>query len=196
MTRLDARLTDLLGPIRDAAVGGLLEAMARRLEGGAEVEAEPVLHDPSGRLLRSGPLALPRRGDLRVVTANRRLIERIESPPPLDFAPITLVDAGGFVTTFAPFRWDALAIIIAAGQPRPNWAPVRHWFLEWFQTRYADVAPDLAGTVHTLDGPEKSGAQWRIMLDLGSAPVDCISDLIGAFAATGAGRMHLGSTVD
>lgn len=196
MNRLDSRLADLLGPVRDVAVGSLLEALARRLDAGAEVEAEPMRRDAEGRVQRDGTLMLPRRGDLRVATGGCRLIQRVESPAPLIFAPVTLVEADGFVTTLAPFRWDAAAIVAEAAQPRPNWAPVRRWFLEWFQSRYADVAPDLAGAVHSLTGPEPAGLRWRFTVDLGSAPIECISDLIGAFVATGAGRIQIGEAQD
>lgn len=196
MNRLDSRLADLLGPVRDVTVGGLLEALARRLDSGAEVEAEPMLRDAEGKVQRDGALLLPRRGDLGLRLPDRKLIERIESPDRLSFAPVTLVEADGFVTTLAPFRWDAAAIVVETAQLRPNWAPIRRWFLEWFQSRYADVAPDLAGAVHSLAGPEKAGMRWRFTADLGSAPIDCVSDLIGAFVATGASRIHIGETED
>ncbi|MCL5776700.1 hypothetical protein M1105_06830 [Limibaculum sp. FT325] len=192
MNRLDSRLADLLGPVRDVTVGALLEVLARRLDSGAEIEAEPMQREGEGRVARDGTLQLPRRGDLRVTAGGRSLVERVASPAPLAFAPVTLVEADGFVTTLSPFRWDAAAIVVTAAQPRPNWAPIRRWFLEWFQSRYADVAPDLAGAVHSIDGPEKLGQQWRFTADLGSAPIECISDLIGAFVATGASRIHIG----
>ncbi|MDT8345048.1 MAG: hypothetical protein RQ752_11535, partial [Thermohalobaculum sp.] len=71
MNRLDSRLADLLGPVRDVAVGSLLEALARRLDAGAEVDAEPMRRDADGRVQRDGALMLPRRGDLRVATGGR-----------------------------------------------------------------------------------------------------------------------------
>jgi hypothetical protein len=192
MNRLDSRLADVLEPIRDMTVGGLLETLARRLETGSDVDNEPMIRDADGRVVRDGTMMLPRRGDLKVKNSSRSIIERIESDERLGFAPVTLIEPDGFVTAIGPFRWDAMEIVAEAAQPRPNWAPVRRWFLEWFQSRYSDVAPDLSGCVHSLTGPEQTETGWRFVADLGSAPIDCISDMIGAFVATGAMRIRIG----
>lgn len=192
MNRLDARLLDVLEPVRDVAVGELLEALAHRLDAGADVLAEPQIRDPAGRIRRHGPLQLPYRGDLMVARQRRKLIERIDCETILPFEPVTLVEPGGFAAVVSPFRWDAADILIETAQSQPNWAPLRHWFLEWFQSRFSDVAPDLDGAVHSLSGPEDVAGGWRVRVDFGSAPVQCVADLIAAFAETGAARIRLG----
>ena len=196
MNRLDSRLADLLDPVRDLTVSGLLEALARRLDEGAEVEHEPMIRDPNGRVIREGALSLPRRGDLLVRRKRTRRVERLETRETLSFAPITLIEPDGFVTDIAPFRWDAARIGAQGAQGAPNWAPLRRWFLEWFQSRYADVAPDLAGCVHSLRGPIAVEGGWEFLADFGSAPVECISDLIGAFVAAGVSNVRIGLAQD
>lgn len=196
MNRLDARLADVLEPVRDVAVAELLEVMSRRLDEGADVKAEPQARDLDGCILREGPLQLPRRGDLSITQKNRTLIQKIESHALLTFCPVTLIEPEGFVAVIAPFRWDAAQVIVQSSQSHPNWAPVRRWFLEWFQSRYSDVAPDLDGAVHCLRGPDLTPDGWRLVIDFGSAPIDCISDLIGALVQTGAGRVTISTPDD
>lgn len=192
MNRLDPRLADLIDPVRDMAVGGILESMAAHLNAGAEVRAEPKLRDPDGTVRREGALQLPRRADLAVIKGGRTLIQRVESTPLIRFDPITILTEGGVTTTIDPFHWDAAQVRVEARQLRPSWSPLRHWYLEWFQSRYAEVAPDLDGAVHSIDGPTTWVAGWEFLIDFGSAPVQCLPDLIAALGATGASRVRLG----
>lgn len=189
---MDTRLADVITPIRDVAVGELLDRMGRALDAGAKVAPEPTLRDGTGRILRDGTLHLPRRGDLAVTRNGHTRIERVEGPRPLAFEPLSLLAEGGFTTIVAPFAWDRARIKVEAMQAKPNWTPLRHWYLEWFQTRFSDDAPDLEGALHGLGGPTDIPGGWVLELDLGSAPIGCFEDLIGAFARSGAARITVG----
>ncbi|MEM9148668.1 MAG: hypothetical protein AAGC57_21150 [Pseudomonadota bacterium] len=190
MTDLETRLAELFEPARGAAVEALLKAMAGAIGSDAEVDAEPVRQSPDGQIERFGPLSLPERGDLSVSRAGRRLVRRIEEPGLPEFEPVSVVFDGGFTCVVSPFRWSNCEVIIDAMQPKPDWGPLRRWFIEWFQPRVSDVAPDLAGVVHRLEGPEPVGPAWRAALDLGSAPVRAATDLIPAVMQSGALRMR------
>jgi hypothetical protein len=74
MTVPDPALSRLIEPLRELAIGAILDALARELEADADVVPEPELRDSSGAVARSGPLNLPRRGDLSVTASaeNRR----------------------------------------------------------------------------------------------------------------------------
>ncbi|MEL6766790.1 MAG: hypothetical protein AAFP17_06390 [Pseudomonadota bacterium] len=267
MNRRDARLTDVLEPVRDLTVSELLEAMARTLDAGHDVHAEPKARNPAGQPLREGRLALPCRHDLLVRHKGGTLPREIQGGSILHFEPITIVEPDGFVCVIGPFRWDAAHIMVEEsfrpavpendprgagfdplpddaseavpeapaegsepesaqphGTPRnpehaangkvplpdtekasprpaplhridaqePDWRPLRRWFLEWFQSRFADEAPDLDGAVHSVQGPDRVPGGWRLRIDLGSAPVDAVSALIGALEATGAQRVRIG----
>lgn len=191
MTDLEARLAELLDPLRAQGVGALLQALAAALEAVADVETEPVRRDADGRVLREGPLALPERADLAVTQDGRRLLRRAESEPEPRFEPVTLVSEGGFTTVLSPFRWEAAELLVEARQSAPDWGPLRLWFLEWFQPSFADVAPDLDGCVHRLSGPWPRGDGWRMELDLGSAPVAAVPALLEAVRRSGALRLHI-----
>jgi hypothetical protein len=191
MSLPDPALSRLIGPLRDLAIGSILEAMARELEAGAEVVPEPELRDAAGKVTRSGPLNLPRRGDLAVTRDGRTLIRRIEGGPVPSGKSLVAMTSDGFESEILPFRWDAAELIVIATQDQPNWAPLRRWFLEWFQSRYSEVAPDLYGAIHSLDGPRRVPGGWAFTVDFGSAPVACVVDLIGALAGSGAKRMRI-----
>jgi hypothetical protein len=80
---------------------------------------------------------------------------------------------------------------VYAPMSEPDWGPLRHWFLEWFQSRLSEVAPDLLGAVHSLDGPWRRGQGWAFTVDFGSAPLACLDNLIAALGEAGAARMRL-----
>ncbi len=192
MREPDPLLVRLASASRDRTVGAILEAMAAAIEAGAEVHPEPEQRDAEGRVLRSGPLELPRRGDLAVTSGGRTLVRRLESGPVPAGRAIAIVAGDGFVAEIAPFRWDDARLTVYSQQPSPNWAPLRRWFLEWFQSRLTEVSPELLGAVHGLDGPKQAGHGWLFTADLGSAPVSCLTDLMAALAQSGAVRMQVG----
>lgn len=191
MTPPDPALSRLIAPLREQTIGAILEAMARALEADADVIPEPELRDADGRVARSGPLNLPRRGDLAVTSRGRTLIRRIESGPVSGANALVVRTSGGFEAEITAFRWEAADLTVFAGGERPDWGPLRRWFLEWFQTRYSEVAPDLYGAVHSLDGPRRVPGGWGFTADFGSAPVACIVALIAAVADSGANRMRI-----
>lgn len=193
MTAIDARLQDLLAPIRSAGVEALLKALAVALAEGSEVEAEAVRRDDEGRVLRSGPLDLPSRTDLLVGRDGEAAERTVTAEAVPAFEPMTLVADGGFTTVLAPFRWDAATIRVETRR-EANWQPLRRWYLEWFQPRHGDVAPDLGGLVHGLEGPARPGWVWEMEIDFGSAPTEAVTGFIAAVAASGALRLRIGGT--
>ncbi|MEM1344551.1 MAG: hypothetical protein AAGI34_08230 [Pseudomonadota bacterium] len=193
MTQADIRLADLLDPVRDRAVGDLLQALAAALElPRTAVNVEPIARDARGRVRREGALALPQRADLALVEGGHTRLRRIESDRALAFEPLCLVAEGGFTTVVSPFRWEAATLRLEMPRAEPDWRPLRRWYLEWFQSRFADVAPDLEGAVHGLDGPHVNTQGYRFTVDFGSAPVAAFSALIEAVAETGCLRMVVG----
>jgi len=198
---LETRIADLIEPARAATVEALLTALAGAISAGAEVEAEPLTRDASGRVTRSGPLDLPARGDLTATRDGRTLPQRVAAPWPHPFpvpAPVSLVLEDGVTVLFEPFAWDDAEIRIEGRQARPDWQPLRLWFLDWVNGRQTDVAPDLSGAVHGLSGPwpQRAAApvtaSWRLGVDFGSAPVSALAGLIEALARSGAARVHFG----
>lgn len=185
-------LTRLVEDPRDRSIAAILEAMARALDAGAEVEPEPERRDAAGRVIRSGPLRLPRRADLSLSEGGRMLFCRIESRPGDPGNAAVVRTADGFSAEIHAFRWEAAEVTVVASQAQPNWEPVRRWFLEWFQSRHTELAPDLIGAVHSIDGPRRMSEGWTLTVDFGSAPATCVTELVHALAETGADSMRIG----
>ncbi len=193
MTDLGARLGDLLAPVRAQGIESLLGAVADAIARGAEVEAEPLRRAPDGVVLRLGSLELPERDDLSVRREGRELRPRLEPRDPPGFEPVSLVLDGGFTTVVEPFPWHGAAMIVEARQARPDWRPLRRWFLEWVQPRRTDVAPELLGAVHRLEGPAEGSRGWVLGVDFGSAPLQALPPLVEAVARSGALRLRIGA---
>jgi hypothetical protein len=197
MLQLD-ELADLLGPVRDVHVAAILELLARELNGGGEVDAEPISRDADGRVSRQAPLRLPRRRDLSVLRRKRRFILRAPTSRGVSFEPMRLGLRDGAHAHVAPFCWGDATVRLdhPDGSPEgaPDWKPLRLWFLEWFQPRFGEESPDLLGVVHALEGPFEEGDAWRFRIDLGSAPVACFPALLEALSACGRGAIRIGET--
>lgn len=185
-------LEEVLAPVREDAISALLLAQARAIEAGAEIEPEPVRRDAAGRVRRQGRLSLPCRGDLSVTMDGRTLIQRVEARRITAFPPIELRTRSDFSGTIRPFRWEDAGIRLEMRDARPNWKPLRLWFLEWFQPRHTRLEPELAGVVHALDGPDERGDAWHAYLDFGSAPIAAVASLIEAAGKTGCTRLTIG----
>ncbi len=188
----DLILTRLVEEPRDRAVSAILRAMARAIEAGAEVAPEPERRDAARRVVRAGPLDLPRRADFAIASGGRTLFCRVEAEAPEAGEAVTASVDDAFFAEIAPFAWDALRIRLQGGPTQPDWRPLRRWFLEWFQSRHADLAPELLGAVHTFDGPTRTAAGWAFTIDLGSAPPAALRELLVALSETGATRVRLG----
>lgn len=183
-----------LGPMRDLHVADLLERMARAIDSGADVAPEPLARGRTGALMRTARLHLPFRRDLAVTSAGRLLHPRIDTPldPTADPRPAALC-AGAFALSITPFQWQAAEMRLLGGDADTfNWSALRLWFLEWTQPRKGDESPDLLGVVHSLSDPEDIPGGARLRIDFGSAPAECVGELLDALARTGADSGALG----
>lgn len=189
-------LADVLEPVRDLHVAGLLELMARELTLGADVEAEPLERDAEGRIRRRPPLDLPRRCDLRVTREGRTLTPRAPRKTALRFTPLALALSDVSNLRLGPFCWGAVTLLARGAAGTPNWTPVRRWHLEWLLARFGEESPDLLGATHAIDGPAPEADGWRFTIDLGSAPVAGFVAMVAAFGQTGCAEICVGETED
>lgn len=194
MIRPEDTLADLVGEARDLAIGQLLEKMGRALEGGARVRHEPFQRTREGRVLREGPLHLPRRADLAVTEGTETRILRLPAAPQPMFKPCSVPRPDHFLLKVRPFSWNRARMFLRGDAGGIDWKPLRHWFLEAFQSRYDDVAPDLDGAVHALLGPREVEDGWEITVDLGSAPLSSFLELIDTLVIARARRLTISAS--
>ena len=187
-------LAEIVGPVRDLHIAEILEALGQQLDAGAVVDAEPVDRDAEGRVSRAPPLNLPRRRDLRARRAGRVMMLHAPSARRISFAPVSFPLTGGAEARVAPFHWGAVAVRVGRPSGQPDWAPLRLWFLEWFQARFGEESPDLLGVAHAIEGPVQDGDGWRFTVDLGSASVACFDAMLEAFGRTGCADVRVGET--
>lgn len=182
-------LSAVIGPLRDLTVGRLLDALSTALEQGGTVRQEPMLRDKARRILRNGRLHLPQRADFEIRRDGQTETRVLPEGPKLQFDPVEVRRPDGLIVQVEPFSWDAARILVADPDRTLNYSPIRRWFLEAFQSRYGELAPDLDGAVHRLSGPERRGDGWLFEVDLGSAPVGSFIEMVDAFARAGARRL-------
>ena len=183
-----------LSPLRDLHAADLLERTARYIDRGGEVTPEPLARRPGGLLCRTPLLHLPYRRDLSVRAADGgEASPRVNTPldPTADPRP-DQISTGGLLVSAAPFQWQAAELRLTGDHQEFVWAPLRLWALEWLQPRVADEAPDLLGVIHSLSDPEPMRGGVRMRVDFGSAPPDCVPEMIEALALVGAEAAALG----
>jgi hypothetical protein len=192
--RLTEQFLDVLDPVRDIHVAGLLSSMARALARGSPVDAEPIDRAPNGAIRRSGPLMLPTRHDFAVRATRRTMLRRVEGAPSLRFIPMIAAVTDVMDARIAPFDWGAAAIEARCGATAPDWTALRRWYLEWFQPRFGEESPDLLGVAHGIEGPAPVEGGWRFTVDLGSCSVRGFIAMLTAFGQSGCAEIRVGET--
>lgn len=165
---------------------------------GVHAVTEPVVRDEQGQPLRAGHFHLPTRHDatLRHEGAARAEAIHITSPPvPVPFAPVRFESPGGLHVALGPFRWDALRVFLADGSAALEWEPLLAWYEEWFKIS-EDGTGDLLLVVHSITDPVDSPEGTTFTLDLGSASIHALEELLDALAGLDVARVELGEVPD
>lgn len=191
MTRTQGLLLDILTPVRDIFLSHLLEEMGKALDRDFEVETDVVRRDDKGELEKSGPLGLPQRADMAMKTGRDRRYFDITDDLFVEFDPLMLRLTNGAPVSIAPFKWNQLQAVVNTKTETPDWQPVRRWYLEAFQSRFDEDSPEFHGVVHRLTGPEGKETSWRFEVDLGTANVDSVADLLEAFSTVDCTKVEL-----
>ncbi|MBB5515115.1 hypothetical protein FHS89_001125 [Rubricella aquisinus] len=192
MTRTQGVLLDVLTPVRDIFLSRLLEEMASALDKGFECETDVLRRIPSGSVERAGSLNLPERYDLATEVRGDTATFDVTDSLVVRFDPFSLQLGNGANVRISPFQWNDLHVAVELRRGvTPNWQPIRRWYLEAFQVRFDEDTPEFHGVIHRLTGPEKVGATWVFNLDLGTASVDCLTDLFDALEQCQAANIEL-----
>ncbi|QPH55718.1 hypothetical protein [Pontivivens ytuae] len=193
MTRTGDHLTDVLQPVRDLNLARILEEIALATGQNYDCEADVAMREADGSLFRTGTMRLPRRRDIQAKKGARVFFFDVTDRHAVNFEPFNYDLPGGPSVHIKPFQWNDVSIRFVMQDDEPSWDPIRRWYLEAFQTRFDEDTPEFHGTVHSLVGPERIRGFWHIGLDLGSAPVESLRELLEVLGGMGAAKLQLTS---
>jgi hypothetical protein len=165
-------------------------------EGIVQVVAEAALRDAKGELLRRGELAVPVRVDLiTLVDGQVRDGMNIDPQTMPGFEPIHLRWKHEWPITIWPFPWNAMAVILPGTDL--DLTPLSTWFLNWFDPEDTRQPGDdgVLGVVHSILITPAPLGSTRLLIDLGSAPVDALLDMFDALHAMRLPSLQIGAPI-
>lgn len=187
-------LGQLLDQIRDYYVSRFLEVLQEH----SAAPDNTVVHEPAycnseGEVVTAGELELPVRGDVLVIRDG--VIDeslQIDTDEMLTFDPVEFDwPENELRVELHPFQWNWIQLRIYGLSAKTDWSPLREWFLRWFQEE-DPVADELLGGVHFLSDPEPQEGCSQVSIDLGTAPVESLEELLDAIGRLGADRVEIG----
>lgn len=187
-------LGQLLDEIRDYYINRFIDAINEQsLADGVTLTHEPAFCDSNGDVVTEGELAVPSRVDLLVISdgaASDSIL--IDTDGMLSFEPIAFDwPENDLNVDLHPFQWNWMQVRIFGLKTNTDWAPIRDWFIGWFQEN--DPADgELLGGVHWLSDPEYGEDYSQLSIDLGTAPVESFEELLDAIGEMGATRVQIG----
>ena len=194
MTRNDDVLQSILSPVRDLYLARVLEEIVAASHQNYDCDTDTERREQDGSLSRFGVLHLPQRHDIRARRERRTVYYDVVDGQMMRFDTFTYKARLGGEAVISPFQWNDLSVLFRLDGMPPNWLALRRWYLESFQARFDESSPDFRGTVHSMSGPDKGlDGRWRLRIDLGSAPVEVVHDLVDMLTGMGARQVELTS---
>lgn len=185
-------LGDLLEMIRQDYIDHLT-ANAEDLQAeGAEVMFEPAFRDEKGEVSLEGSLKLPARVDL--LAKRGEAVESIQVAAEGVFkfdGSIDITWDNGTPVQVMPFAWDMMPVRMEGLAADVGFEPLQQWFWRWF-AEPEELEGPVQEVVHYLGDPEVVNGVTRIIVDMGSAPLEAWQDLLDACAACGAKKIIVG----
>jgi hypothetical protein len=160
---------------------------------GGRVVPEAAFATDSGEMAQVGHTHLPARLDLCRVEAGRVTeAVRIAATELLVFDPVEFVWGKRLSVALSPFTWDACALRFDPPAEPPLETLVA-WYRRWFDEGDARSPTNVfpGNVVHSMSDPLQQGDAWWVILDLGSARLPALSELLDALAETGMKRVAL-----
>jgi len=187
-------LGQLLDEIRDYYINRFIDAINEQsLADGVTLTHEPAFCDSNGDVVTEGELAVPSRVDLLVISdgaVSDSIL--IDTDGILSFEPIAFNwPENDLNVDLHPFQWNWMQVRIFGLKTNADWAPIRDWFIGWFQEN-DPTDGELLGGVHWLSDPEYGDDYSQLSIDLGTAPVESFEELLDAIGQMGATRVQIG----
>ncbi len=172
-------MADLLSAIRAHYIKQLAEANREIPDG------EPVFHNEDGTLALQGALKLPGRADF-ILNGEP---QSVDADSRLTFDPMEVRHLSCIIT-FESFTWDWATVITQGIEVAEMSTVLSAWFYRWFEPAKPD-GEGLLNVVHFASDPIAREGGVETTLDLGSAPVDALLELLKTLAARGATNIRV-----
>ncbi len=94
----------------------------------------------------------------------------------------------GMLLAVDSFSWESL--VLTFGLPGFDLFQLGDWYARWLDVAEAQQPDDhgLSGVVHDLSWYSKEDGQWRLIVDLGSAPISALEELLHRLRDLGVDR--------
>lgn len=183
-TNLSLTVSELLERIRQPYAHQFSSTAAQ-----SNFHVEPVLRGRDGSAIYEGTMRTPYRCDL----VHKETFESV-SVDATELMQLDTVyfDIGNTRVHVSGFSWDALTLDIEGMHKDAAEQLMRNWFLRWFDEDDTNLpsAEGLYGVLHFVSDPIKFETVMRFTIDLGSAPVGAISELIDELCNHEASRLN------
>jgi hypothetical protein len=169
-------------------------ALANAVAAAADAHVEAALRLADGSLAIDGEYGMPTRVDLiprRGAQAGKFLA--VGSAECMQFSVRTMAMPPAIVY-IAPFAWDNASLRVGGIDAARVGSVLAPWFMHWFDPADSNHLNEegLFGVVHFASDPRPDGGGMvAFELDLGSAPVAALQDLLSRLAAAGARDIRL-----
>lgn len=182
-------VTELFQKERNDYVGALESCLAELRKTSPEAVAEVLVEVNSPEIPRPFRLTSP---DIISGPASDPKISRVVKDEVVHSTPLEASLSGGAKLLLHPLRWDNFEICLTG--KISDWEPYEAWVNKWLDVAevMAPTAADFSGLIHQASMPWEQGGKWHLLIDMGSADLDALNELLGVFQTIGAEFIEIG----
>ena len=181
----------LLDSIRAHYLNRFRAELDSRAAAGTRVLTEVAFRNASGAPSPEGPYDLPARSDVVVIRDGKAAeVLNFDTETMVSFQPISFAWDSARVT-LRPFQWNWCEVTAAGDSVAAE--PIVAWFRSWFLDDEDGSPGNLLGAVHFMSDPETGAGTLSFAVDLGSAPVEALEELLDATLSAGAKEVSVGA---
>jgi hypothetical protein len=182
-------VTELFQKERDDYVRALESCLSEIRKTSPEAAAEVLVEVNSPETPRPFRLTRP---DIISGPASDPKISRVVKDEVVQFTPHETSLCGGAKLLPHPLRWDNLEICLAGRIS--DWEPYEAWVNKWLDVAEVRVttAAGFSGLIHQASMPWEQGGKWHLVIDMGSADLDALNELLSVLGTIGADIIEIG----
>ena len=156
-------------------------------EGRVEPECEAL--NEHGDVVVDGPLELAYRHDAALIAEGRTQTFTFESTTLESFEPFSHA-LGELKVYVRPFHWDYCEVTIEPAIGIDGLKQFGGWFRTWFRAN-AEPVDGTVDAIHFASDPDVGPDATRVVVDLGTAPVEALVSLLAVLGDCGAKRISI-----